>query len=207
MNNLTESILKILKRDFFLIVEASGRHVHLSQEASDYLFGKNYEFQIAKPLSQPGQFATKERVDIISNKGTIKNVAILGPQRPETQVEISMTDARILGLTPPIRLSGEINNSPGIILSANGKQLEIKEGVIIAKRHIHLTPETADRLGVKDKQSVRIKTFGSRPLIFDDTIVRVSDKFSDAVHIDYDEANALGFSNSSFAIIQKVNDL
>ena len=207
MNNITETIYKILKKELFLTVEASGRHVHLSDEVKDFLFGKNYEFQIAKPLSQPGQYAAKERVDIISPKGTIKNVAILGPTRPECQVEISLTDARALGLNPPIRLSGDIKESPGIILQANNKQIEIKSGVIIAKRHIHLTPETAERLNVKDKENVRIKLFGKRPLIFDDTIIRVSDKFSDAVHIDYDEANASGFSNSSFAIILKHYDL
>lgn len=207
MNNITETIYKILKKELFLTVEASGRHVHLSEDVKNFLFGENYEFQIAKPLSQPGQFAAKERVDIISNKGIIKNVAILGPVRPECQVEISLTDARALGLNPPIRLSGETLDTPGIILQANNKQIEIKEGVIVAQRHIHLTPETAKRLSVKDKENVRIKVFGKRPLIFDDTIIRVSDKFSDAVHIDYDEANALGFSDSSFAIILKHHDL
>ncbi len=207
MNNITETIYKILKKELFLTVEASGRHVHLSEDVKNFLFGENYEFQIAKPLSQPGQFAAKERVDIISSKGIIKNVAILGPVRPECQVEISLTDARTLGLNPPIRLSGEILDTPGIILQANNKQIEIKEGVIVAKRHIHLTPETAKKLSVKDKENVRIKVFGKRPLIFDDTIIRVSDKFSDAVHIDYDEANALGFSNSSFAIILKHHDM
>lgn len=203
MQEITNKILSLLKKEIFIGVEASGRHIHLSREHTDFLFGKNYVFQKLKNLSQPGQFAAKERVDLITEKGTIKNVAILGPVRDETQVEISLTDARLLGLNPPIRLSGDICDSPGITIRANNKEITINKGVIIAKRHIHLTPETAKKFNVSDKQRVRIKVFGQRPLIFDDTIIRVSPSFSDYVHIDYDEANACGFKNGTLAFIMK----
>lgn len=203
MEQLIEKVFTILKTELMIEVEASGRHIHLSKEDADFLFGKNYVFQKQKDLSQPGQYACKERVDLLTEKGKISNVAILGPIRPETQVEISMTDARLLGISPPVHLSGNIKNTPGITLCANGKQLSIPKGVIIAKRHIHLTPESARKFGVQDKEKVRIKVFGTRPLIFDDTIIRVSESFHDDVHIDYDEANACGYTKNTVALIQK----
>ncbi|MBQ7039582.1 MAG: phosphate propanoyltransferase [Clostridia bacterium] len=205
MERLTEKIIALLKSEVFIGVEASGRHVHLSQKDADALFGENYVFQKQKPLSQPGQFAAKERVDIITEKGAFKNVAILGPVRSESQVEISMTDARTLGLNPPVRLSGDTKNTPGITLRAGNREITLKEGVIVAKRHIHLTPKTAEKFGLSDNEAVKLKVFSSRPLVFDDTIVRVSSSFSDFVHIDYDEANACGFKNGDFALIIKKN--
>lgn len=205
MEELTAKIIAFLKKEVFIGVEASGRHVHLSQKDADALFGENYVFQKLKPLSQPGQFAAKERVDIVTEKGVIKNVAILGPVRSESQVEISMTDARTLGLNPPVKLSGDTEGSPGIILRNGMREISISRGVIIAKRHIHLTPSTAKKLNLSDKENVKLKVFSSRPLIFDDTTVRVSDSFSDYVHIDYDEANACGFKNGDFALIIKKN--
>ncbi len=205
MEQIVEKIFSILKSELMIEVEASGRHIHLSQEDADFLFGKNYVFQKQKDLSQPGQYACKERVDLVTQKGIISNVAILGPVRSETQVEISMTDARILGLSPPVRLSGDIHDSPGITLRVNDKQLTIAKGVIIAKRHIHLTPESAKKYGVQDREKVRIKVFGTRPLIFDDTIVRVSNAFHDDVHLDYDEANACGYTSDTLALIQKIS--
>lgn len=198
-----DRIFTVLKETYLIEVEASGRHVHLSQDAADFLFGENYVFQKAKDLSQPGQFACKERVDLMTPGGVIKNVAILGPVRPETQVEISMTDARMLKINPPIRLSGDTKDTPGITICANGRKLSTAKGVIIAKRHIHLTPGSAKRFGVSDKESVRVKLFSDRPLIFDDTIVRVSEKFHDDVHIDFDEANACGYTKNTYAVIQK----
>lgn len=206
MEELTEKILDYLKKEVFIEVEASGRHVHLSQKDADFLFGENYVFEKQKPLSQPGQFAAKERVDVITDKGTFKNVAILGPVRKESQVEISMTDARTLGLTPPVRQSGETKNSPGVTLKAGDKTIKLEKGVIIAKRHVHLTPETAKKLNLSDGETVKLKVFSSRPLVFDDTVIRVSHSFSDAVHIDYDEANACGFKNGDLSLIIKKND-
>lgn len=205
MERLVEKIISVLKNEVFIEVEASGRHVHLSQKDADALFGENYVFQKQKPLSQPGQFAAKERVDIVTEKGEFKNVAILGPVRSESQVEISLTDARALGILPPTRLSGSINESPGITLRVGNKKITLKEGVIIAKRHIHLTPKTAEKFNLKDGEAVKLKMFSKRPLVFDDTIVRVSSSFSDYAHIDYDEANACGFSQGDFGLIIKKN--
>lgn len=203
MEELISRVIALLKKEIFIGVEASGRHVHLSQKDADALFGENYVFEKQKPLSQPGQFAAKERVDIITEKGSFKNVAILGPVRGESQVEISMTDARVLGISPPVNLSGNIKDTPGITLRAGTKEIVLQKGVIIAKRHIHLVPETAEKLRLTDGEAVKLKMFSKRPLIFDDTIVRVSSSFSDYVHIDYDEANACGFKPGDFALIIK----
>lgn len=197
INNIAEEI----KRKIGVLVEASGRHVHLSREDADSLFGKGYEFKILKELSQPGQYAYAERVDVTGPKGTLKRVAILGPCRNKTQVEVSMTDARILGIDAPVRLSGDINNTPGCKITVGDKTIEKSEGVIIAKRHIHVTPEDAKRFEIKNNDVLKIKVFGERPLIFDDIVARISSNFSTAVHIDYDEANACGFKNGSAGII------
>lgn len=177
-----------------VMVEASGRHVHLSRSDADILFGKGYTFTIKKQLSQPGQYAYEERVTLTGPKGVIRNVAILGPCRDKTQIEISMTDARVLGIDAPVRLSGDISGTPGCTVSSSTASIEPKEGVIVAKRHIHLTPEDAARFKVKDNDTLKIKVFAKRPVIFEDLSARVSGKFSTAVHIDYDEANACGFT-------------
>lgn len=197
------TLVSVIKAQFLLKTEASGRHIHLSKTDAEYLFGKNYRFSYIKELSQPGQFACTERVTLKTPKGELKNVAILMPFRNRTQVEISMTDAKLLGLNPPVRLSGDIADSPGLTLCVNGKELTIPEGVIVAKRHIHLTPETANRLHVSDNEAVRLKVFGSRPLLFDDTVVRISNEFADRVHLDFDEANACGLHPESCAVIVK----
>ena len=166
-------------------LEASGRHVHLSRADVETLFGAGYRLNRTKDLSQPGQFACAERVTLEGPRGSLKNVVILGPERPESQVEISLTDAVALGLTPPVRLSGDT------------------EGLIVAKRHIHMTPEDAARFGVADRQRVRLQCFTSRPLVFQDVEVRVSPQFSTVVHIDYDEANACGFQKGDRGVILK----
>ena len=175
------------------IVETSARHIHLTEEQIEILFGKGVGLTNKKDLSQPGQFACYERLDVVGPKKTIAGVSILGPARKAAQVEISFTDARTLGVSAPVRESGDIAGSPGITLvnPLNGAQVTIDEGVIIAKRHIHMTPADAQRLGVKDKDvvSVALDT-KDRKTIFDDTVVRVSDNFSLAMHIDTDEANA-----------------
>ena len=175
------------------IIETSARHIHLSQEHIDILFGEGYTLTNKKDLSQPGQFACAERLDVVGPKKTIPGVSILGPARKASQVEVSLTDARTLGVTAPVRESGDTAGSPGVKLvnPANGASVELTDGVIVAKRHIHMTPADAKELGVSDKEivSVKIETEG-RTTIFCDTVVRVSESFALAMHIDTDEANA-----------------
>ena len=183
----------------FVEMEASGRHVHLTQEQIDKLFG--HSLTPAKPLSQPGQFAAKERVTVGGPKGELKNVAVLGPARGEGQVELSLTDARMLGLNVPVRQSGDVKDSPGVNLFGPAGQLRLEQGAIAAQRHIHLRPSDAARFGVKDRQVVKLQTFTARPLVFDDVVVRISPDFAPRVHLDYDEANACGFAPGDFGRI------
>ena len=175
------------------IVETSARHIHLSREAVDVLFGAGYELTRKKDLSQPGQYACAEKLTVVGPKGTLK-ASILGPTRPASQVEISLTDARAIGVTAPIRESGDIAGSGAckLVNPETGAELELTEGVIAAKRHIHLTPEAAADLGVADKEIVNVKvnSDSERSVIFGDVVVRVSEKFAPAMHIDTDEANA-----------------
>ena len=175
-------------------VEASGRHVHLSRKELDALFGTGYELTKAKDLSQPGQYASKERLTVVGPKGAFHNVVILGPVRKESQVEVSLTDCLQLGVKAPIRESGDIEGTPGIVLVNGDKSVSLDKGLIVAKRHVHMTPEDAGKLGVKNHDIVKVKVEGARPLIFDDVVIRVSPKFATYMHIDYDEANACGFS-------------
>ena len=175
-------------------VEASGRHVHLSRKELDALFGTGYELTKAKDLSQPGQYASKERLTVVGPKGAFHNVVILGPVRKESQVEISLTDCLQLGVKAPIRESGDIEGTPGIVLVNGDKSVSLDKGLIVAKRHVHMTPEDAEKLGVKNHDIVKVKVEGARPLVFDDVVIRVSPKFATYMHIDYDEANACGFS-------------
>ena len=179
--------------DGLVEMEASGRHVHLSKKDAEALFGAGYRLTRVRDLSQPGQFVCQERVNITGPKGTIRNVVVLGPERGETQVEVSFTDGLTLGLKPPVRLSGDIKESPGATLSYGDRQLTIDRGVIVAKRHMHVAEKDAERLQVKDKEVVSIEALGTRPVIFQDTVVRVSRDYATYVHIDYDEANACGF--------------
>lgn len=185
-----------------VLVEVSARHVHVSREHLDILFGKGYELTVKKYLSQPGQYAANERVDVIGPKKELKNVSILGPIRNATQVEISLTDARSIGVLAPIRESGDTAKSaPCKIVGPNG-EVELEEGVIVAKRHIHLTPEDAEKFGVKDKQivSVKIDTDG-RSSILGDVVIRVRNDFASAMHIDTDEGNAVGINGEVFGTI------
>lgn len=173
------------------MVETSARHVHVTQEHLEILFGKGYELTVKKMLSQPGQYASAERVDVVGPKKTLTGVSILGPVRSATQVELSLTDARSIGVAAPIRESSDIAGTPGCKLVGPCGEVEITEGVIAAKRHIHMTTADAAAMNVKDKDvvSVKIDTDG-RSLIFGDVVVRVSDKFALAMHIDTDESNA-----------------
>ena len=176
-----------------VLVETSARHIHLSREAVDVLFGKGYELTNKKELSQPGQYACAEKLTVVGPKGSVK-ASILGPTRPASQVEISLTDARAIGVVAPIRESGDIAGSGAckLVNAETGAELELTEGVIAAKRHIHLTPEAAAEMGVADKEivCVKIASDSERTTIFGDVVVRVSEKFAPAMHIDTDEANA-----------------
>ncbi len=187
MERLIEEVTKRL----FVELEASGRHVHLTKEAVQALFG--HPLTPLRPLSQPGQFAAKERVTLIGPKGRMENVAVLGPERSACQVELSKTDCVALGLDAPVRQSGDIENSPGLILANGGQLFSIRQGVIVAQRHIHMTPQEAAARGLKDKQIVRLETFTERPLIFEEVLLRVSPEYTTYAHLDYDEANACGF--------------
>lgn len=172
-----------------VIVETSARHVHLTRKDVDILFGEGHQLTKKKDLSQPGQFACEEKVKVIGERGSL-TASILGPERSADQVELSLTDARTIGVKAPIRESGDIAGSGACRIEGPCGAIEISEGVIAAKRHIHLTPENAAEFGLADKQIVKVKVNGLRPLIFDDVVVRVSPKFAPAMHIDTDESNA-----------------
>ena len=178
-----------------VLVEISARHIHVSQEDLEILFGKGYALKNKKDLSQPGQFACEERVDVIGPKRELKGVTILGPVRPATQVEISLTDARSIGVAAPVRESGDVAGSAACKIVGPCGEVELKEGVIVAKRHIHMTPDDAAKYGLVDKQivTVEIPTEG-RTLIFGDVVARVHENFALAMHLDTDEANAAGFA-------------
>ena len=183
----------------FVPVEASGRHVHLTAEQARTLFG--HGLTPRRPLSQPGQFLAQERVTVAGPKGVFHNVAVLGPERREAQVEISLTDGRILGIRPPVKQSGDVSGSPGCTLEGPKGKVTLDRGVIAARRHIHLTPEDGKMLGVTDGQIVKLQVFSDRPVIFGDTVVRISPSFARAAHLDYDEANACGFTGDELGRI------
>ena len=177
------------------IIETSARHVHVTREALDVLFGKGFELEVKKPLSQPGQYASNQKVEVVGPKASLK-CSILGPVRPENQVELSFTDARTVGIVAPIRESGDVAGSAPCKIIGPCGEVELSEGVIIAKRHVHMTPADAERFGVENGQivSVEVEQETGRKLIFGDTVVRVSEKYALAMHIDTDEANAAGIS-------------
>ena len=192
---LTQAVLDKL----FVELEASGRHVHVTKEQAMTLFG--HPLTPKRPLSQPGQYLANERVTVVGPKGEFKDVAVLGPERREAQVEVSLTDARTLGLQVPIRLSGNVAGSPGATVVGSRGQITLSSGVIAARRHIHLTPEAAAVFGVRDKQVVQLKTYTARPTVWQDVVVRVSPDFAPFAHLDYDEANACGFSKGDLGRI------
>ena len=171
------------------LVETSARHVHVTAEALEILFGKGHKLTNKKDLSQPGQFACEEKVTVIGPKGSLK-ASILGPERSANQVELSLTDARTIGVVAPVRESGDITGSGNCVIEGPCGSVEVECGVIAAKRHIHMTPADAEELGVSDKEIVCVKVDTPRPLVFGDVVVRVSDKFALAMHIDTDESNA-----------------
>lgn len=184
-----------------VIVEISARHLHLSQEHLDILFGAGYKLTPKKDLSQPGQFACEEKVEVVGPKSSMK-MSILGPVRPATQVELSLTDARSLGIKAPIRESGDVAGSGACKLVGPCGEVDLAEGVMVAKRHLHIIPEDAEKAGVVDKQIVKIAVRSDeRSLVFDDVIARVSSKAATAVHLDTDEANAAGISGTVEGVV------
>ena len=194
-----DALVSAVMGRLFVPLEASGRHVHLTIAQAHALFG--HGLTPDRPLSQPGQFLAKERVTVIGPKGRFENVAVLGPERKEAQIEISLTDGRTLGITPPVRLSGKVDTTPGAELEGPMGRISLGRGVLAALRHIHLSPAEAERFGVKDRQVVRLQAMTERPVIFEDVTVRVHPEFRAAVHLDYDEANACGFRKGDFGRI------
>ena len=199
MNENLECLVEAVVGKLFIPLEASGRHVHVTKAQAEILFGHGLTPE--RPLSQPGQYLAKERLTVKGPKGEFQNVAVLGPERPEAQVEISLTDGRTLGLTPPVRPSGNVAGSPGAELIGPKGMVSLSQGVIAAQRHIHMTPGDAANFHVADKQVVKLKAFTDRPAIFENVLVRVSPDFATYAHLDYDEANACGFRNGDLGRI------
>ncbi|MBQ0125864.1 MAG: phosphate propanoyltransferase [Clostridiales bacterium] len=185
-----------------ILVETSARHIHLTPEHVAILFGEGHKLTVKKMLSQPGQFACEEKVVVKGEKGELK-MSVLGPERKASQVEISLSDARTLGVSAPVRESGDVSGSGACTVIGPCGTVELSEGVICAKRHIHLTPENAAELGLADKQIVSVKLDTPRPLVFGDVVIRVSDKFAPAMHIDTDESNAAAASGEVYGVIIK----
>ncbi len=171
-------------------VEASARHVHLTKEAVETLFGKGATLTKKRDLSQPGEFLSEQRIKLVTSKGEITNVAVLGPERKAVQVELSMTDCRSLGIKAPVNLSGDLNGAGDVYLVSECGCYNATKSVIVAKNHIHMTPADAEKYGVSDSQSVKVRVHTSRPVTFEDVIIRVNPNFALAMHIDFDEANA-----------------
>lgn len=182
-------------------IGVSARHIHLSEEHVERLFGAGYSLTEMKPLSQPGQYAANETVAVIGPKGEFGKVRILGPVRKRTQLEVSRTDAFALGVKPPVRESGDIAGSAGITLRGPAGEVTIEEGVIIAARHIHFHTSDAERWGITDKKRLRVRVGGERGVVFENVIARVSKDFALDMHIDTDEANAAGAANGDKAEI------
>ena len=186
-------------------IGVSNRHVHVSQEDLEKIFGTGYVLTKKSDLKQPGQFAANETVTIRGPKGEFEKVRILGPVRERSQVEISLTDGFRLGVKAPIKESGDLDNTPGLEIEGPCGSVEILQGTIVALRHIHMTPELAGKIGVKDKEIVEVETIGDRRGLLGDVLIRVSNKFDLEMHIDLDEANACCLKNNDFVILHKVN--
>ena len=194
-----EALVEAVVKRVFIPLEASGRHVHVTKAQALRLFG--HELTAKRPLSQPGQFLANERLTVRGPKGAFENVAVLGPERKEAQVEISLTDGRTLGILPPVRLSGDVKDSPGAVLEGPLGSVTLSQGVIAAQRHIHMTPEDAAARGLQDRQVVKLKCHTDRPGILEGAVVRVHPTFATFAHLDYDEANALGFQQGDLGSV------
>ncbi|TDF98148.1 phosphate propanoyltransferase [Paenibacillus piri] len=182
-------------------IGVSARHIHLSERHIEQLFGSGYELKVLKELSQPGQYAAAETVAVAGPKGRFDKVRILGPARGKTQLEISRTDAFVVGLNPPVRESGKTEGTPGVQIIGPAGEVTVDEGVIVAARHIHFHTSDAERWGIKDKQLLTVKVSGERALIFEQVLARVSDQYALDMHIDTDEANAAGVKTGDMAEI------
>ena len=185
-----------------LPIALSNKHIHLSQADIDVLFGQGYELTHKKDLSQPGQFACEEMVEVVGPKGSTK-MRVLGPARPESQVEVSLADARALGIAVPVRQSGDVEGTPGCKLVGPNGEVEIERGVIVAARHIHMSLEDAEKFGVKDKDIVSVRTEGLRGLVFNNVLVRANAAFKLEMHVDLEEGNAAGVKNGDLVELVK----
>lgn len=194
---------RLSEEPFQVPVGISARHVHLTREHVEVLFGKGYELTVCKVLSQIGQFACTEQVELVGPKGRFEKVRILGPERKNTQVEVSAGDSRILGVYPPVRTSGDISGTPGILIRGPKGEVALKEGVIIADRHIHMTPEDARWFGVTDRERVKVQIPGSKGGIMERVVIRVSDTAKLDFHIDTDDANAFRLTQGQWVSIRK----
>ena len=182
-------------------IEASARHVHLTTQAVELLFGKGARLTKKRDLSQPGEFLSEQRLKLVTAKGEIANVAVLGPERKAVQVELSMTDCRALGIKAPVNLSGDLTGAGSVYLVSENAVYDAANSVIVAQNHIHMTPADAEKYGVSNSQSVRVAVNTERPLTFDNVVIRVSEKFALAMHIDFDEANACCLEKDSTGTI------
>ena len=182
--------------DISIVIEGSGKHCHVTRGTLDKLFGEGFELEVRKWLSQPGQFVTPSKVTVHGPRGTTE-LSIIGPCRPVDQIELSLTDARSLGFDAPIRLSGDVAGSPGCKLTGPCGEVDISEGVIIAKRHVHISPEDGESFGIVDKQMVKVRTKGERALIFDEVVARVGPEHATFMHVDYDEINAAAITDAN----------
>ncbi len=198
-DRITKRVMEIMKTDF-IPVEASARHIHLSEADLTEIFG-DMPLTKKKDLSQPGQYQYNERVKLIGPKGILSGVAILGPSRGKTQVEITKTDAFTLGIKPPVRDSGDLSGSESVFIAGDKGVILAPESVIIARRHIHMTKTDAAHFKVKDGELVKVKVFGERPVLFEDVLIRVKESYQLAMHIDLDEANASGYDAGTFCSI------
>ena len=190
-------------KNFKVPVGLSNRHIHLNQKDIDILFGKGHELKRFKDLGQPGQYACEEKVDLIGPKGMLKGVRVLGPARPETQIEISLTDARTLGVSAPVKDSGDLDGSPGVKIAGPKGEVDLDKGVIVAARHIHMHTSDAEKAGLKDKEEVRVIVGGKRGVVFNNVLVRVSEKYALEMHVDLDEGNAAQIANGDLLEIEK----
>lgn len=190
VEKVVEAVVDEIKTAGLVQIEVSARHVHLDKESVEALFGVGHKLTPKRELSQPGQYLEEERVDVIGPKGSFKNVAVLGPERKHVQVEVSFSDAFALGINPPIRQSGDTKGSASVTLVGPAGEITIDEGAIVALRHVHMTPEDAERLGLVDNQIVSVEALTDRKLVFEDTVIRVSPKFRTRMHVDVDEAGA-----------------
>lgn len=207
IQKITELVLEHWNRlstdPYQVPVGISARHVHLSRDHVETLFGAGYQLTPEKSLSQPGQFACKEQVEVCGPKGSIKKVRILGPERKQSQVEMAFSDCRILGIKPPVRTSGDLKETPGILLKGPVGEVSLKEGVIIADRHIHMTPEEASWFGVSDGDRVNVQVSGEKAGVLGRVLVRVTNESRLDLHVDTDDANAFLLRQGQWVTIRK----